>query len=214
MSRAPLRLAVLASGRGSNLAAILAACNDGRLRAEVAGVFSDRSKSGAIAIAEAAGVPAMTISPKGFAERSDYDRALFDAVDAVRPGLIVCAGFMRVLSAGAVAPRTQRLINIHPSLLPRYTGLHTHQRALDAGDSEHGASVHFVIPALDAGPVIAQTRIAIVAGDTPDALAARLLPAEHRLLIGSIALFAAHAIAHADGRVSIDGAVQGAPYSL
>jgi phosphoribosylglycinamide formyltransferase 1 len=207
----PLRIAVLASGRGSNLAAMLAACAAGDIAAEVIGVFSDKSKSGALAIARAAGVPALAINPAQFASRGAFDHALFDAVDRLSPDLIVCAGFMRVLSAEVVAPRSQRLINIHPSLLPRYAGLHTHQRVLESGDAEHGASVHFVIPALDAGPVIAQTRIAVMPGDTPESLAARLLPAEHRLLIASIALYSGHRVHHAAGRVTIDDIAQEVP---
>jgi phosphoribosylglycinamide formyltransferase 1 len=211
MTGTPLRLVVLASGRGSNLAAILAACGAGDVAAQVIGVFSDKSKAGALAIARSANVPAHAINPATFADRVAFDQALFAAVDRLAPDLIVCAGFMRVLSSDVVAPRSQRLINIHPSLLPRYAGLHTHQRVLESGDAEHGASVHFVIPALDAGPVIAQTRIPVVAGDTPETLAARLLPAEHRLLIASIALFAAHRVQHANGRVTIDGMEQEVP---
>lgn len=214
MNRAPLRLAVLASGRGSNLAAILAACTGRRLDATVVGVFSDKSKAGAITIARAALIPATVISPSSFDTRAEYDEALLRSVDALHPDLIVCAGFMRVLSAEVVAPRSQRMINVHPSLLPRYAGLQTHQRAIDAGDAEHGASVHFVIPALDAGPVIAQTRIAIAAGDDAQSLAARLLPAEHRLLVGAIALFAAHSVRHKDGAVFIDDVAQTMPQRL
>jgi phosphoribosylglycinamide formyltransferase 1 len=206
-----LRVAVLASGRGSNLTAILRACSSGKLQAQVVGVFSDKSKAGALAIAKAHDLPALALSPARFASRTEFDLALFREVDAVHPDLIVCAGFMRVLSAEVVAARSQYLINIHPSLLPRYAGLNTHQRVLDAGDLEHGASVHFVIPALDAGPIIAQTRIAVMPADTAETLAARLLPAEHSLLIESIALFAAHSVRHVNGRVLIDNDVQLVP---
>jgi phosphoribosylglycinamide formyltransferase-1 len=178
-----LRVAVLASGRGSNLRALLDARDRGDLDARIVGVFSDKANAGALAHARDAGVPATHVDPKAFANRLDFDRALFDRVDASDADLIVCAGFMRILSPEVVAPRVARTINIHPSLLPKYPGLHTHQRALDAGDREHGASVHVVIPALDAGPVIAQTRLAIAAGDTAETLAARLLPHEHRLLV-------------------------------
>lgn len=211
MTGSPLRLVVLASGRGSNLAAILTACATGFVAAQVVGVFSDKSKAGALNIARAADVPAAAIDPTTCASRIAFDQTLFDQVDRCAPDLIVCAGFMRVLSADVVASRSQKLINIHPSLLPRYAGLHTHQRAIAAGDAEHGASVHFVIPALDAGPVIAQTRIPVLSDDTPDTLAARLLPAEHRLLVASIALFTNHRIHHADGKVFIDGVAQAVP---
>ncbi len=178
-----LRVAVLASGRGSNLRALLDAIRRGDLDACIVGVFRDTATAGARAPARDAGSAATHVDPKACATRLDFDRALFDRVDASGADLIVCAGFMRILSPEVVAPRVARMINIHPSLLPRYPGLHTHQRALDAGDREHGASVHVVIPALDAGPVIAQTRLAIEAGDTAETLAARLLPREHRLLV-------------------------------
>ena len=178
-----LRLAVLASGRGSNLEALIAAIRAQTLPAVIAGVFSDRAKSGALALARAADIDALHLDPKAHATRADFDRALFQAVDVCAADLIVCAGFMRILSPEVVAARVGRMINIHPSLLPLYPGLHTHQRALDAGDTQHGASVHVVIPALDAGPVIAQTRMPIGASDTAETLAARLLPREHRLLV-------------------------------
>ena len=203
-----LRIAVLASGRGSNLAAIIAACANGTVDAEVVGVFSDKSGSGALVTAAAAGIPHHVLNARDFPSRLAFDTALFAAIDEAAPDLIVCAGFMRILSAELVAPRSQRLINIHPSLLPKYTGLHTHQRALDAGDTEHGASVHFVIAALDAGPVIAQTRIRIEAGDNAETLATRLLPAEHRLLIETIARFGRHRISHRDQRLCVDGIEQ------
>lgn len=178
-----LRIAVLASGRGSNLQALLDAIRAQQLQAEIVGVFSDKAKSGALGIARGAGIAAIHIDPKAHASRLDFDRALFSAVDASGADLIVCAGFMRILSPDVVAARAGRMINVHPSLLPKYPGLHTHQRAIDGGDPIHGASVHVVIPALDAGPVIAQTQINIERKDSAETLAARLLPREHRLLV-------------------------------
>ena len=201
---ARLRIAVLASGRGSNLAAIVAARAAGMLDIDISGVFSDRATAGALAIAAASGIGHAAMDRKSFADRRAFDEALFAAVDDGRPDLIVCAGFMRILSAEVVAARSQRMINIHPSLLPRYPGLHTHQRVLDAGDAEHGASVHFMTPELDAGPVIAQTRVAVLPGDDADALAARLLPAEHHLLVATLARFVRHRIAHRDGHLLVD----------
>ena len=186
-----LRLAVLASGRGSNLQALIDAIGAGELDAGIVGVFSDQAASGALAIARAAGLPAVHIDPKAHASRAEFDAALFAAVDASGAELIICAGFMRILSPAVVAPRASRMINIHPSLLPKYPGLHTHQRALEAGDREHGASVHAVIPALDAGPLIAQTRIDVDANDNPESLAARLLPREHQLLLQVVRWIAA-----------------------
>lgn len=211
MSAATLRIAVLASGRGSNLAALLAASASGRLPVSVVGVFSDRRDCGALAIAREHKVPTDSLSPRQFASRTAFDAALFALIDQVQPDLIVCAGFMRILSAEVVGPRSQRLINIHPALLPKYAGLHTHERALAAGDREHGASVHFMIPELDAGPVIAQTHIDILPNDNADTLAARLLPNEHELLIQSIALFTQHRLQHQHGKLIIDDRVQEVP---
>jgi phosphoribosylglycinamide formyltransferase 1 len=200
-----LRLVVLASGRGSNLAALMSATRSGRLHAELLAVFSDRANAGALEIAAAAAVAGRWINPKAFDSRLAFDHALFAEIDALTPDLIICAGFMRILSAEVVAAQSQRMINIHPSLLPKYPGLHTHQRALDAGDSEHGASVHFVIPALDAGPVIAQTRIPIHHGDDAATLATRLLPAEHELLVRCVGKFNQHRIGHGHGQLLVDG---------
>lgn len=178
-----LKIAVLASGRGSNLQALLDAIRARQLQAEIVGVFSDKAACGALATARAAGIAATHVDPKAHASRVNFDQALFNAVDASAPDLIVCAGFMRILSPDVVAARAGRVINVHPSLLPKYPGLHTHQRTIDAGDYTHGASVHIVIPALDAGPVIAQTQIRIEPADSAETLAARLLPHEHRLLV-------------------------------
>lgn len=182
-----LRLAVLASGRGSNLGALLAACGDRRIDGRVVGVFSDKPASGAIDMANASGVHAWAMKPNGFATREAFDAAMFDAIESVQPDLIVCAGYMRIIGTAAIARFPHRMINIHPSLLPRHPGLHTHQRALDAGDAEHGASVHVVIPELDAGPVLAQVLVPVLSDDTAETLAARVLAREHPLLLASVA---------------------------
>ncbi len=153
--------------------------------ADICLVISNRPKAAGLTKAEELSVQAMAIDHKAFNNggdtRRDFERALDGVLRAANIELICCAGFMRVLSAEFVAGWAGRIINIHPSLLPKYKGLHTHQRALDAGDSEHGASVHWVTAQLDDGAVIAQTRISIVQGDTPDTLAARLLPLERAL---------------------------------
>jgi phosphoribosylglycinamide formyltransferase-1 len=130
------------------------------------------------------------MKPNAFETRDAFDAAMFDAIDAVQPDLIVCAGYMRIIGAAAIARFPNRMINIHPSLLPRHPGLHTHQRALEAGDAEHGASVHIVIPELDAGPVLAQARLPVHGGDTAETLAARVLTREHPLLLASVAAVA------------------------
>ncbi len=175
------RIAVLVSGRGSNLQAILDAIADGRLAAEIVGVFSDRP--GCPALGRVAVPLRWSRKPREFADRAAFDAALGDAVDAVTPDWVVCAGYMRILGEAFVRRFHGRLVNIHPSLLPRHRGLDTHRRALEAGDAEHGTSVHWVTPELDAGDVIAQARIAILPGDTPEDLAERLLPVEHALLV-------------------------------
>ena len=202
-----LRLAVLASGRGSNFAALLQACAEGRIHGGVVGVFSDKPQSGAVALAAEAGIHAWAMKPNTFETRDAFDAAMFDAIDAVQPDLIVCAGYMRIIGAAAIARFPNRMINIHPSLLPRHPGLHTHQRALEAGDAEHGASVHIVIPELDAGPVLAQARVPVHGGDTAETLAARVLTREHPLLLASVA-----AVANGNLRLDADAIRwQGAP---
>jgi phosphoribosylglycinamide formyltransferase 1 len=178
-----MRLAVLASGRGSNLRALLDAGREGRLDSRVVGVFSDRAKAPALGVARENGVSAEALKPADFADRVAYDEALFDRVASVQPDLIVCAGYMRLISDRAVRRFQGKMINIHPSLLPAYTGLDTHARVLAAGDAETGASVHVVTPELDGGPVLAQSRVPVRAGDDAAALAARVLGVEHELLV-------------------------------
>ncbi|CBA16611.1 phosphoribosylglycinamide formyltransferase [Xanthomonas albilineans] len=207
-----IRLAVLVSGRGSNLQAILDAIAIGTLDADVVGVFSDRPK--APALTKVAAAQRWSATPKAFAERAAFDHTLGEAIAATRPDWIVCAGYMRILGASVVHRFAGRLLNIHPSLLPKYRGLDTHAQALAAGDTEHGASVHFVIPELDAGAVIAQVRVPVQPGDQPDDLAQRLLPREHRLLCAVLQLAAAGRLAERDGRVWLDGQGQFSPLRL
>ena len=178
----PLRVAILASGRGSNLQALLDAQHRDGCRFRIVGVFSDRSRAQALERARAADIPAVALKPADYPTREDFDNALCEAIDAVRPDLVVCAGYLRILTDAAVRRFAGRIINIHPSLLPRFPGLRTHAQALDARVVEHGASVHFVIPALDAGPVIAQVRVGVRDDDTPSILSERVLAREHALL--------------------------------
>jgi phosphoribosylglycinamide formyltransferase-1 len=177
------RIAVLVSGRGSNLRALLEAARRGELAADVVGVFSDKPGCAAVALAREAGIATVALSPRDYPSRLAFDEALFNEVAAVQPDLIVCAGYMRIISDAIVQKFEDRMINLHPSLLPKFPGLDTHARALAAGESEHGASVHRVIPALDAGPVLAQARVPVHAGDTPQALAERVQAREHPLLL-------------------------------
>jgi phosphoribosylglycinamide formyltransferase-1 len=186
----PPRIAVLASGRGSNLAALLAARERGELPVEFVLVGSDKASAGALRMAEAANIPTLALDPRSYPDRRTFDLDLFARIAASGADLLVLAGFMRILDGEALKPWVGRMINIHPSLLPKYRGLHTHRRALEAGDTEHGASVHFVTAELDGGPVIAQARIAIQRGDDEQLLAQRLLPLEHRLLPAVLGLLA------------------------
>lgn len=208
------RLAVLASGRGSNLQAILDAVAAGRLGARVVGVFGDRPGAYALQRARDAGIAAAALRPRDYAGREEFDAALFAQVATVGPDLVVCAGYMRLLGAAALAPWAGRIINIHPSLLPDFKGLDTHSRALAAGVSEHGASVHYVTADLDGGPVIAQARVPVQKDDDAGSLAARVLDAEHPLLVGSLQLLCAGRIRLRDDAVELDGVPLAAPLQL
>lgn len=211
MTGAALRVAVLISGRGSNLKAILDAIAAGRLPARVVQVISNRPGAAGLRMAAAAGVPTAVVDHRQFADRPAFEHALETQLAAEPSDLLVLAGFMRVLTADFVARHRGRLLNIHPSLLPAFGGLDTHARALAAGVGEHGASVHFVTAAVDGGPLIAQIRVPVHAGDTEDALAARVLRAEHRLYPQVIDWYAAGRLAlHAD-TVSLDGLALAAP---
>lgn len=205
---------MLASGRGSNLRALLDAIADGRLPAQVVGVFSDKPRCGAIAIAHDAGLHAVALKPRDYADRAAHDEALFSAVAGVQPDLIVCAGYLRIITDATVRRFEDRMINLHPSLLPRHPGLDTHARVLAAGETEHGASVHAVIPALDAGPVLAQVRLPVQPGDTPESLAERLSPREHALLVACVTAVASGRARLAGGGWQVDGQPLLAPLQL
>lgn len=167
-------LVVLISGTGRNLQAIIDAIAGGLVNARIAAVISDRADAYGLQRADEAGIATEVLLRKDFASRADHDRALAERIASHAPDLVILAGFMRVLSADCVARFHGRMVNIHPSLLPRYRGLHTHARALEAGEREHGASIHFVTEELDGGPVILQGRVAVRDDDTPETLAARV----------------------------------------
>ncbi len=209
-----MRVVVLASGRGSNLEALIDAQHGGHLPIRIVGVLSDKPDARALELARSHGIAAIHLDPRPFPDRRAYDLALFAHIADLRADLIVLAGFMRILDAEAFAPWLGRIINIHPSLLPRYPGLHTHRRALAAGDREHGASVHFVTAELDGGPIIAQTVIEIAEGDTEDDLASRLLAREHRLLVACVGLLAAGRLALKADTILLDGVALAAPLRL
>jgi phosphoribosylglycinamide formyltransferase-1 len=171
---------VLISGGGTNLQALIDDAAAGGY--EIVGVLSNRPDVRGLERATQAGIPTCVVDHTAFPDRERFDAALADAIDAWQPRLVVLAGFMRILTDGFVARYSGRMVNIHPSLLPAFQGLHTHQRAIDAGVAEHGASVHFVTGELDGGPVIAQVTVPVLAGDDADTLAARVLQREHELL--------------------------------
>ncbi|MDT8409473.1 MAG: phosphoribosylglycinamide formyltransferase [Wenzhouxiangellaceae bacterium] len=180
-------LVILISGRGSNALAIAEAIDDGRLPARIHAVIADRPAAGLARMADR-GIDTALVPRKSFSAQAPFERALTEVIESYAPGLVALAGFMRVLSADLVTHFSQRMVNIHPSLLPKYRGLDTHQRALAAADAEHGASVHWVTPELDAGPVIAQARVPVRPEDTRETLAERVLEQEHRLYPAALAL--------------------------
>jgi formyltetrahydrofolate-dependent phosphoribosylglycinamide formyltransferase len=184
-----LRLAILISGRGSNMVSLLQAARDPAYPAEPVLVLSNRPDAAGLIRAQEAGIATLAIDHKTFrGNRESFDTALTTALEEARADIIALAGFMRVLTPGFVSRWAGRLINIHPSLLPKYPGLDTHQRALAAGDTEAGCTVHHVTAGVDEGPVIAQACVPIVFGDTPESLAARVLRAEHRLYPAALAM--------------------------
>lgn len=175
------RIVVLISGNGSNLQAIIDACSKGDIDAQVCAVFSNKANAFGLNRARNAAIPCHAISHDDFADRLSFDREMMAQIDEYQPDIIVLAGYMRILSEEFVNHYLGKLINIHPSLLPKYPGLNTHQRAIDAGDSEHGSSVHFVTPELDSGPVIAQVKVKILSTDTAQTLMQKVQSAEHTL---------------------------------
>ena len=199
------RLAVLISGTGSNLQAILDAIDAGELPARVSLVLSNKANAAGLARAERAGVPAQAIDHRGFADRASFDQAMIERIDAHGADTVVLAGFMRILSPGFVRHYQGRLINIHPSLLPKYPGLNTHARALEAGDREHGCSLHFVTDELDGGPLIAQARFPVAANDTAETLSEKVQAQEHRLYPQVLRWRAQQRLRMTDQGVELDG---------
>lgn len=206
-------IVVLISKRGSNLKALLDAVGRGEVAAEVRAVVSNRADAEGLNYARAAGIPAAVIDHKAYADRASFDAALAAAIDCYAPKLVVLAGFMRILTADFVRHYRGRLLNIHPSLLPALRGLDTHARALAEGHREHGASVHLVTEELDAGPVILQAHVPLLADDTPETLAARVLQQEHRIYPQVIAWFSAGRLVWDGSRLLFDGVPLQSPRS-
>ncbi|MEN8178176.1 MAG: phosphoribosylglycinamide formyltransferase [Pseudomonadota bacterium] len=203
--RKPLPLVVLISGSGSNLQAIIDAAANG-LPVDIRAVISNRPGVYGLDRAEQAGVPTRVLDHKSFTEREQYDNALKSLIDSFQPELVILAGFMRILTPEFVRHYAGRLFNIHPSLLPKFRGLHTHQRALDAGENLHGASVHFVTEKLDGGPLIVQALVPVLPDDDVEQLATRVLKLEHQIYPLAIGWFAEGRLAlNERGGVTLDG---------
>jgi phosphoribosylglycinamide formyltransferase-1 len=175
------RIVILISGRGSNMQAMLKVAAAERWPAQIAAVISNQPTAAGLDVARAAGIATSAVNHRDYPDREQFDAALAELIDQHSPDLIVLAGFMRILTPGFVNRYFGRLINIHPSLLPSFPGLHTHQQAIDAGVKVHGATVHFVTAELDHGPIIAQAAVPVLDSDTQDTLADRVLEQEHRI---------------------------------
>lgn len=195
---------MLVSGNGSNLQALIDARDEQRIDIEIVGVISNRADAGGLERANRASIPVSILEHQGFADRKNFDHALSVLIGAGNPHLIILAGFMRIVGPGVLDPFKGRMINLHPSLLPLYRGMDTYQRVLDAGDRQHGASIHFVSGELDGGAVISQVRIPVLTGDNKYKLAARLAPMEHRLLVSTVEFFTQHRVECSHNEVLVD----------
>jgi phosphoribosylglycinamide formyltransferase 1 len=204
-------IVILISGRGSNMEAIVRAVEGGQIAgARIAAVIANRADAGGLAFAQQHGIATAVLDHKAFASREAFDAALMELIDTHAPDLVVLAGFMRVLTAGFVTHYLGRLINIHPSLLPSFPGLHTHQRALQAGVKLHGATVHFVTADLDCGPIIIQAAVPVRDEDDEASLSARVLAQEHRIYPQALSWFVEGRISLRDGRACVADAAAGA----
>lgn len=196
--------AILVSGGGTNLQAFVDEVRAGRLALDLAVVVSNNPNAVALERARRAGIASECVPNANYAERARFDEALAAAIDRYRPDLLILAGFMRILTGGFVRHYEGRILNIHPSLLPKFPGTNTHQRVIDAGDRVHGSTVHFVIEALDAGPPIMQGRVSVLPDDTAQTLAQRVQAIEHKIYPATAALFAAGRIACRNGQSWLD----------
>ncbi|SUQ02532.1 phosphoribosylglycinamide formyltransferase [Vibrio owensii] len=203
-------IVVLISGNGSNLQAILEACEANMPNAQVAAVFSNKADAYGLERAKQFDVNGHFVDPKAFESREDFDAELMKQIDEYQPDVIVLAGYMRILSSAFVSHYLGKMINIHPSLLPNYPGLHTHQRAIDAGDKEHGTSVHFVTEELDGGPVVLQAKVPVFEDDDADALAARVQTQEHNIYPMVTKWLVEGRLSMTEGKAYLDGFELGA----
>jgi phosphoribosylglycinamide formyltransferase-1 len=216
LSSAPARqpVLILISGRGSNMRALIEHSQAADAPYRIVQVWADRADAGGLSVARDFGVPTRVFSADKGADRESYDRVLAAAIDACAPSVIVLAGFMRILSAAFVAEFSGRILNIHPSLLPRFPGLHTHRRALQAGEHQHGATVHFVTEELDGGPRIIQARVPVLPWDDEAALAARVLSVEHRIYPLAVRWYCEGRLCCRDGQAWLDGRILREPVEL
>ncbi|WP_323086127.1 phosphoribosylglycinamide formyltransferase [Providencia alcalifaciens] len=198
-------IVVLISGSGSNLQSMIDACQRHEIDGQIVAVVSNKSDAYGLVRAQEAGIPALCVSSKAFTDRQSYDAALLDAIEQYQPDLVVLAGFMRILTPEFVKHFTGKMLNIHPSLLPKYPGLHTHRRALENGDKEHGTSVHFVTEELDGGPIILQGHVPVLPQDTEDDLVERVKLQEHLIYPQVIAWFVSGRLVMQDGKALLDG---------
>ena len=198
-------IVILISGRGSNMEALIAARDAGQLPVNIAAVISNRPDAKGLETAAQAGIATLCLDHKAYAGREAFDAALAESIDTFAPDLVVLAGFMRILTAGFVRHYEGRLFNIHPSLLPSFPGLHTHQRALEEGVRIHGCTVHFVTAELDHGPVVIQAAVPVLDGDDEDSLSARVLRQEHQIYPQAVRWFAEGRLRLEDGRVRLNG---------
>ena len=208
MAGVKIRCVVLISGRGSNLSAILKATQSPDYPATIVGVVANKAEAPGLQLARDAGILTSVVPNDDYADRASYDQALQVAVDAYQPDLVILAGFMRILTPGFVTHFQNRMINIHPSLLPSFTGLQTHQRALDAGVRLHGCTVHFVTAELDHGPVVIQAAVPVLDGDDEDSLSARILRYEHQIYPQAVRWFAEGKLSLVAGKVRIAAELQ------
>jgi len=196
-------IVILISGRGSNMEAVVRAAESQKWPARIAAVISNKPEAGGLAFAAARGIPTAVVANKEFATRAEFDAKLQETIDGFAPDLVVLAGFMRILTAPFVEHYAGRMMNIHPSLLPLFPGLGTHQQAIDAGVTEHGATVHFVTAELDHGPAVLQARVPVLPGDTEETLSARVLVEEHKIYPRAVQLFVEGRLVIEDGAVRI-----------
>ncbi|HDN2512746.1 MULTISPECIES: phosphoribosylglycinamide formyltransferase [Providencia] len=201
------KIVVLISGSGSNLQSIIEGCQSGTIKGRIVAVVSNQNTAYGLVRAQQAGIPAACLDAKAYSNRQAYDAALLALIEQYQPDLVVLAGFMRILSPDFVTHFTGKLLNIHPSLLPKYPGLHTHRKALENGDKEHGTSVHFVTEELDGGPVILQAKVPIFPEDTEADLIERVKTQEHTIYPLVVQWFSDNRLTMVEGKAVLDGKV-------